>query len=202
MARSLAVTGNFIFKLHVAALEELRPGIKLYPVMDGMYITTPDRNEMRTFLSDVFQRLAILFNGTTDNQHRFLLKAAVAYGPVIHGANVTPNAQSILSQNTHHKDSMLLGMPMIYAHISEPEAPPFGVCVHNSASSFLDQAERKWSQIWWPWFPLHTNAQAQSLRTNLPGYFDWCNKRAGVIGYELSRIAVHKAQADHYFVDA
>jgi len=123
-------------------------------------------------------------------------------GPVIHGSDVNPVAPSVLVQNLAHKNAMLLGIPMVHAHLSEPEAPPFGVAIHSSANAFLDHNERKWSSSWWPWFSLHNNAHAQSLKGNLPNYFDWCASRAGVIGYEISRITVHKVQAAQYFVDA
>lgn len=204
MLRSLPVTANFVFKLHVAALEEADPAVRLYPVMDGLYVVTSDRTKMRAFLKAVFLRLADCFCSTTENEHRFLVKCAVAKGPVIHGSDIGIAASPVFgqsSQNEQYKDSILLGMPMVLAVQSEPQAPPFGVYVHSSASDLLTSTERKHSHIWWHWFSAGNN-QAQLLRAALPDYFTWCERRAGAIEYDGSRIRAHRDQVTQYLVDA
>ncbi|MDA3936940.1 MAG: hypothetical protein PF636_08845 [Actinomycetota bacterium] len=205
MLRSLPVSANFVFKLHVTALEERTAGIHLYPVMDGVYVVTPDRDEMRTFLSAVYTRLAICLTTTAQHEHRFLPKCAVAHGPVIHGSDVNPAASAVFQRTTdneRYKDSVLLGMPMVYAAQCEPLAPPFGVYVHASAPDFLEPQERKQSHVWWHWFEPGQSQEAQDLRNALPLYFDWCDARAGAIDYDPARIRVHRAQSEQYLVDA
>jgi len=202
MLRSLPVTANFVFKLHVAVLEAPGQHVTLYPVMDGVFIVTPNREEMRSFLSEVFSRLADLFTNTTQNEHRFLVKCAVAFGGVIHGQNVPANVSNIFQQHQAYKDSILLGMPIVYAVQGEPRAAPFGVFVHESARDFLEQTERKRSHVWWPWFDPGQNQSAQALRGALPDYFDWCEERAGAIDYDYNRIRAHRHYADQYLVDA
>ena len=205
MLRSLPITSNFIFKLHVATLEEKPADVRLYPVMDGVYIAASEKEELRSFLRSVFVRLAVLFTSTTENRHRFLAKCAVAYGPIIHGADIDAHASPIFAENTAnttYKDSILLGMPMVFALQTESLAPPFGVAIHDSARDFFEPSERKWSHVWWPWFPFSTCQEAKSLRSALKEYFDWCEKRAGAIDYEPTRIMAHRAQAEQYFVDA
>lgn len=201
MMRSLHASANFIFKLHVAALEQNKPSMRLYPVMDGVYVTTPDRDEMRSFLSEVFHRLAVCFNNETENKYRFLAKACVAFGPVIHGHGVSEHASSILKDNLGYKDSILLGMPVVLANQGEKLAPPFGINLHYSALNMASRDETKWSHTWWPWFVFGSDPVAQALKPNLDSYFDWCKNRAGVIGYDPARIKHHKAQAEQYLVD-
>jgi hypothetical protein len=101
-----------------------------------------------------------------------------------------------------YKDSILLGMPMVFASQTEPLAPPFGVYVHASADKFLSAPERKLSHVWWPWFQPAACPEAQALRSELRSYFDWCEAHAGAIDYDPARIRVHRDQAAQYLVDA
>jgi len=204
MLRSLPVTANFVFKLHVAALEARGNSlIRLYPVMDGVYVVAQSRDEMRAFLAAVFMRLAGMFVRETVNEHRCLLKCAVAYGPVIHGTDIGADSSSIFQQETIYKNTVLLGMPMVYAVESEHLAPPLGIYVHTSAGDLISPKERKRSHVWWPWFPIDQSAsgEVKSLRDALEAYFKWCEERSGVIDYAAARIAAHRAQARQYFVD-
>lgn len=202
MLRSLSVTANFIFKLHVVALEEQQGTIKLYPVMDGIYVVSPKKGELQSFLSAVYSRLARLFVGTLNPEHQFLVRGAVGWGPVIHGSDIRASASPVIKAFPAYRDSILMGMPMIFALQGEPLAPPFGLFIHESAGQFLDERERKRSHRWWHWFPAKTDATAQALRGALPAYFDWCEARAGAIDYEVGRIHAHRTQADQYLVDA
>lgn len=202
MLRSLPITANFVFKLHIVALEQKKIAIKLYPVMDGVYIVGTDQNEMRMYLAAVHERLAGCFSTEKNNEHRFLVKCSIAYGPVIHGEGLDKGASNVLAGNRPYTNSILLGMPMVFAVRSEPGAPPFGVFVHPTAEDFMTAKEKKWSHTWWPWFELGKNRTAQGLKTSLPDYFKWCEERAGVIDYPRDRIKVHKAQAEEYLVDA
>jgi len=85
MSRSLPITANFVFKLHAAVLDAPQTDIHLYPVMDGVYVVAERQGPLRDFLKAVFSRVADSFVSTSDNHHRFIIKAAIAFGPVIHG---------------------------------------------------------------------------------------------------------------------
>ncbi|TNJ38397.1 hypothetical protein FGF66_09045 [Chlorobaculum thiosulfatiphilum] len=202
MMRSLHTAANFIFKLHVAALEQKKPKMRLYPIMDGVYVTTPDKEEMRSFLSEVFHRLATCFNEENENKHRFLAKASVAFGLVIHGHNVNSFASGVLKENEEYKNSILLGMPVVLANQGEKFAPPFGIILHYSALDMATRDEKKWSHTWWPWFEFGNDAIAQKLKKEIESYFRWCEERAGVINYDPARIKHHRAQLIQYLVDA
>lgn len=202
MLTSLPVTANFIFKLHVSALEAPRENLSLYPVMDGVFVVAQDRFELRRFLTMVIARLADLFVGTPDNEHRFLVKCSIAFGGVIHGRDIPVATSYSFKDNGEYKDSILLGMPMVNAVQGEPRAAAFGVFVHDSAGEFLSPPERKRSHVWWPWFLPDQRDCAKALRIALPEYFAWCEDRAGALDYDPSRIRLHRQQAAQYLVDA
>lgn len=200
MLRSLPVTANFVFKLHVAALEAREPDMVLYPVMDGVYAVA-SKDKMRPFLMNLFKRLALSFSQTLEHEHQFLIKGAIAFGPVIHGSSVK-GASRALDDNSIYRDSILLGMPMVLAHLNEPSAPPFGIAVHDSARSFMNSSELKRSHCWWHWFEKGRSPEAMNLKEGLSNYFSWCESRAGALDYDVSRIKIHRMQASQYLVDA
>lgn len=168
--------------------------------MDGVYAVSESQSAILRFLTAVFQRLAELFVTTPDNHHRFLVKAALAYGPVLCGQDVPAQANTTLSQNLNYRDSLLLGMPVVQAYLGERSAPPFGVFVHESARAFAPVDQRPLFCLWWNWFQ-QSQPLAVQLRTELLGYFEWCQARALAIAYDVERIKVHKEQASQYLVD-
>lgn len=202
MMRSLNVTANFVFKLHTMVLEQPATGVTLYPVMDGVYLTSPERTRMRAFLEGVLRRAAQLFVSTPVNEHRFLVKSAVAWGPVIHGRDVPTKATPVFGKHAPYRNALLLGMPMVNAHLCEHQAPPFGVYVHGSASEWLESWERAKSAVWWPWFAAGTDPDAKSLKPALVNYFEWALARAGAIAYDASRMTEHKSRALQYLADS
>jgi hypothetical protein len=139
MSRSLNITANFVFKLHTAALQAPNTaGLRLYPVMDGLYIASSNQAAILDFLRSVFSAIAETFINETENMHRFIVRGALAFGPVIHGANVKSSAAKVFGTPAggNYKDAILLGMPMVQSHLAEKDAPPFGIFVHESARAF------------------------------------------------------------------
>jgi hypothetical protein len=157
---------------------------------------------MVVFLENVFSHLADLFVSTPDIHHRFLVKGALAFGPVIHGSSLPAAASNTLDQNVPYRGAILLGIPMIQAHLGERNAPAFGLFVHESARAFAPPNQTPFKMVWWTWFrPNHWQALARELRQELDQYFAWCLARAQTIGYEAERIEVHRRLAQQYFVD-
>jgi hypothetical protein len=150
MSKSISITANFIFKLHIAALRAKLQGITLYPVMDGFYASSASRNQMMDFLRGVYRSVAEEFNSTTEQFHRFAIRGGLAFGPVIHGSGVGQCALEIAA-NPAYSNSVLLGLPMVQAHLSEHDAPPFGVFVHESARTFAPNGTEPLHWIWWVW---------------------------------------------------
>ncbi len=73
MARSIMITANFVFKLHLAALEAPREGVSLYPVMDGLYASADRPETLERFLRNVFSGVALLFAFEEIGYYRFIL---------------------------------------------------------------------------------------------------------------------------------
>ena len=109
MSRSLSMSATFICKLHVTAIEAaVGKNIRLYPVMDGLYVVANTRALISGFLETVFSRLADVFINESAQHHRFIVKAAIAYGPIIHGSDIGSNASWSLDEHAEYKRSILL----------------------------------------------------------------------------------------------
>ena len=205
MSRSLRKSANFIFKIHITALESQTPTIQLYPVMDGLYVVSDHQGDMLDFLERMFSRLADLFVSTPDMQHRFIVKGSLAYGPVVHGSSLLPAASATLVNNQNYRNALLLGMPMIQAYLGEKKAPPFGVFVNESARAFCPAgapAVHPLTVSWWTWFrPGQWIALAQELRTEMNLYCDWCSQRSHAIDYPVEKIKEHRGLIMEYLAD-
>ncbi len=201
MARSLDIASNFVFKLHSAALLAALPALRLYPVMDGLYVTSAQRSDMEAFLVSVYSAVADEFIQTSVPLHRFMIRGALAYGPVIHGSSVPSQASHPFGNaaGTAHKDAVLIGLPMVQAHVSEPSAPPFGVFVHESARTFAPAGTSPFHHVWWQWSQPHTNATWQAMPAALAQHFQWCKARPHLLLYDAGRTEAHDALAREYF---
>lgn len=206
MGRSLDMAANFIFKLHVAALQTPAAQVKLYPVMDGLYAATPNQQLLLAFLRSLLEECGQLFINTPVGQplHRFIVRGALAYGPIIHGASV-PNtavqapgvAQNVFATNPSYKAAIMLGLPMVQAHECERQAPPFGIYVHESARSFAPPGQTPLHHVWWKWGG-PGNPTWAALPAALTTHYAWCRQNARAIQYEADRIAVHEEMASQY----
>lgn len=212
MGRSTDVAANFVFKLHIAVLQSAdalqphqREGLSLYPVMDGVYFVTNDQQALQAFLKRTFGSLAREFVETAEMRHRFLVRGALSCGPVVHGLQLPEEASGTLAAHPDYRDSILLGLPMIQAYLTERSAPPFAVYVHESARAFAPEGRRPLKPTWWRWFKTPEDETwpelARDLRTELRRYFEWCGKRAAEIGYDTESIKKHSTLAEQYFAD-
>jgi len=95
MRKSLHAVVNFICKLHIAAIEakasdEKYGELKLYPMLDGIHITSRKQDILTTYLKEIFSLVSSEFIKEEEPQHRFIIKAAIAYGPILHGDDLPP----------------------------------------------------------------------------------------------------------------
>lgn len=199
MSRSLSITANFIFKLHTAALQAPHANVRLYPVMDGLYAASPSQTDILEFLRSVLAQVAAEFNAETTMQHRFVVRGGLAFGPVVHGSSVAPTASPIVGVNSQYKDAILLGMPMVQAHLSEALAPPFGIQIHESARVFAPAGTNPLHHVWWTWSNAAHGHVWSTLKTELFSYFEWCKERALRIHYPVDRIEAHHEMVRQYF---
>lgn len=201
MSRSLKITANFVFKLHMAALQASNTGVSLYPVMDGLYLSSSNQQTMLDFLRSVFSNIAEVFVDETENLHRFIIRGALAFGPVIHGAAVPASISNAFGSTVggQYKNAILLGMPMVQSHLGEKNAPPFGLFVHESARAFAPPTTMPLHHVWWRWVQPSTGALWNAVPLALNDYFEWCRNRADSILYDRQRIDAHAELARQYF---
>lgn len=199
MSRSVRATANFVFKLHAAALQAPRVGVRLYPVMDGLYAATPTQDGILKFLEGVFSSLATEFIAEKHALHRFLLRGGLAYGPVIHGAGIGAEASDTLAANVQYRDAILLGMPMVQAHQIESLAPPFGIAVHESARAFSPEGTEPLHVAWLRWSNSPKNAPWATAEKAILAHLDYFEKRSGPLSYPKDRIAAHRQMVQEYF---
>jgi len=185
------------FKFHIAALEAKSDGITLYPVMDGVYVTSKDKITMEKFLRAMYKNLAKVFIKQEKEHFLFVLRGAVAFGEIYHGRDIGKDASNTLNLHQEHKSQILLGEPMINAHLGERNAPPFGIYIHETAKGDDSSVG---SDGWWRWFQGDHELDAAIIGKKLSSYFDWCYSNREEIHYNLDRILVHKGLAELYFV--
>ena len=201
MSRSLAISANFIFKLHTAALEAPNAdAIIVYPIMDGFYASSPNQRNILDFLRNVFRSVADEVSNQAAIRHRFIIRGGLAFGPVIHGRSVPEQASRTMHNNDVYRNSLLLGLPMVQANASERLAPPFGIFVHESARSFAPPNEGPLRVVWWEWGDRNNQVWCQ-MDAKLTEYYDWCAARAGAIEYDQDRIESHRLMMKQYFVE-
>jgi hypothetical protein len=199
MSRSLSISANFIFKLHIAASSTPRDGLQLYPVMDGFYATSPSKEAMLNFLRAVLSKVGQEFLDTAEPLHRFIVRGALAYGPVIHGSQVPNDVDARLEGNDQYKSSIFLGMPIVQSYLGERNAPPFGVFVHESARAFSPNRTQPFHHVWWKWVTPDVGGVWNNLLERLNLHYEWCSERPNRLLYDADRVEAHKKLANEYF---
>jgi hypothetical protein len=204
MLRSLPIAANFIFKLQCAVLEaadEINSAdrVCLYPVMDGVYITSTRRIALQNLLNQALCRIAITFLNEEIPFHQFLVRGAVAFGPIYHGRDLDPRSSYAMNRHDDVRNSMLMGLPMAQAYRDESAAPPFGIAVHSSARAFAPDGDEPFRFIWLDWFR-HSQPciDPSQLLTHLEKYFDWQAAHSTVTGYSPERIEHHRKLCREY----
>ena len=173
--------------------------LRLYPVMDGLYASSANQTRMLSFLRNVLQTLADEFNNEADPLHRFIVRGGLAFGPTYHGHQVGNPASPVLAAHTDYRDQILLGLPMVQAHISERQAPPFGLFVHESARSFAPDGFHPLHYSWFRWSNPANRAIWDTLSQRLSEHLQWCADHSLQIGYPPDRVNVHREMVRQFF---
>ncbi|ABO89679.1 TPA: hypothetical protein P2N00_001605 [Aeromonas salmonicida] len=199
MSRSLSISANFVFKLHIAALSAPRENVQIYPVMDGFYACSPCQNAMLAFLRNVLTTMGSIFLETPQPLHRFIARGALAFGPVIHGSQVPDGVDPGLVGHEQYKSAILLGMPIVQANKAEGFAPPFGIYIHESARAFAPDGQQPFHHVWWKWVNPDVSHVWNNLLERLSSHYEWCSGRPNRLLYDATRISAHKQLATEYF---
>jgi hypothetical protein len=200
MMCSVKGTANFIFKLHSIIIENLNNDIIAYPCMDGAYISVKTKKTLFQFLNRVFERSANEFIIEDSNYHKFIIRASVAYGPIIHGRDITKNVTNKFDGKDQYKQAILLGSPMIQAYSSENNAPPFGIYIHESARVFAPKEDTPFTYTWYYWLKYASDAKVKNdFKEKLFSYFEWAKKNSIKIDYPIERIEHHIKMVEQFF---
>lgn len=203
MQRSIRTAANFIFKFqntvatHCASVS----GMKVYPVMDGVYITSQHSKDILSVATKIMMDLATLFANETNKAYRFLVRGAISYGDVYHGKNVpkdafVPNGQPTDDVNIK-KESVLLGTPVIQAYQRESGAPPFGIALHSSCK--LDPKKNpKLNCEWFAWCTGDCSTIIPELETAVGEYFSHYREQTTFSGYTEEKIKAHELAFKQY----
>ena len=202
---------NFIFKLHAAVISTLHErqyeNVFCYPLMDGIYITSTTKDYMSNILTKIYRELSKLLISEKDNRHIFLIRSAIAYGPVIHGHDIPLSASKVFGMEIGYKEKILLGSTMIDAYNGESQAAPMGIYIDESAikSSSDTQKDQGAFDRNWKWWKsndlkLDDNIEEQ-MKVKLESYYKWLdtpdNKYAE--GYDKEKRDLHVQKVREYF---
>lgn len=219
LTRSLARTATTVFKIHEAFDIALRDTDgRCYPVIDGVYITTPKRDNMLRILRLALSELAKEFILKRGTRHMFMIRAGLAYGATIHGSDVPPEAfYEVLSDASSRsfeehrasgideiRKSLLLSAGMVHAFLAEKNAPPFGIFVHESAQSvpqLIDNKDKGFISNLYQWWREDEEAKqiAVALSEQIRFYLNKSKIHSVNEGYPVESMERHMALVEEYF---
>lgn len=187
MSESFEKAANFILRLHSAVVDAIASNerIKYYPMMDGIYLASPEWNSLKKALKDIYSSLASVLIHETKNVHRFLIRGAVAYGDIFHGCNIDENMCQNVANQADYKKTLMFGMPMIQAYKSEHYAPPFGLYIHESARKVKQLQGRFF--VW-----TDRNIDIGILMEKIESYLNWCNNYHNYLEMDPVKIELYK----------
>jgi hypothetical protein len=202
----------FTGKLHGAILRA-RKQVKFvgaaYPLVDGCYITSPDRSSIQSLLKATFKLFALSFLFEPVPEHRFMPRASLSFGQVIEAGNIIECAPEFQEKaNSSYVDGILFGTPLALAYQSEKFAAPFGVWVEQNARHFCPPAGKTIRTTFWEWWSYpsglpevdsHCEEIEKLLAVKLSEHFAWCARHSHKILYSRERIEVHREIASQYF---
>ena len=204
--RSMNRAAGFVLGLHRAfavARTEV-PSIRCYPVMDGLYITTGCRDDLRLAIRVAFVQFARDFIGGHGTQNMFMMRGGLAYGPVLHGEDIPDEAFDDVEPIRNTKKSILLSPAMVLAYHAESKAPPFGIYVDDSAKTFpqlMVPEDTGFISNLYQWWreDEDTASVARSLYEQIVFYLDKSRVHSVGMGYGIDRIEAHGQLAKEYF---
>jgi hypothetical protein len=206
MLRSLKTASNFLMKLHVAALtaHTTNTTLELYPMIDGIYVCSPNQSHILNFVKIVHSALAVTFILETDPFHRFQIRSGLAYGPIVKGEG-TLRCSDQLNNNPDHARRILLGPPLTQAYQVEKQSAPFGVALHESVRTFAPPRGVLMFGTYWKWWKYHPqpddDALSQELSNSLQDHYAWCLEHTVALSYNKEDIERHKSLAKEYFLE-
>lgn len=198
MSESIQRATNFLLKFHSYVIDATSENttIKTYPIMDGIFITASEAKTMYATINNIFSKIAELFIDSDSNDHRFVIRGSIAYGEIFHGKDIEDTVCPQIAKNETYKNSLMLGLPMIQAFISEKSAPPFGIFIHESARKYLKFQGKYYS---WNSSTKNNKMNHLNLKEKILSYFKWCKEHAEYLEMNTDKIESYNQLVNEYF---
>jgi hypothetical protein len=208
--KSAIAIGHFNSAILTAAENLGFPG-EIYPLVDGVYITTDNRSDLQRLLKYIMKLNAINFllcNSKNTDDHR-IVRGAIAFGQVIEGKDLKGSSR-IFDNWPEYTKNILLGAPLALANAAERMAAPFGIWVDESARQFSPNLDGAATLRWtnWNWWDYPSKNEdidqdcgdiEKMLAEKIKKYFDWCQDNYIMMMYEPDRLSDHRERARQYF---
>lgn len=198
MSESFEKSANFILRFHTVVLKAgTTKKIRVYPVMDGVYVVVEQLENMIAFINRVMTGLAEVFL-SEQNNHRFIVKGALAKGTLQHGSQISSEVSPVMASRVGYKQHLLFGMPMIQAFNAEKNAPPFGIYIHESARTVKGLQGRYF--FWRRDEAISENADLLTqLKEALLEFLKWEGERHYYFELDPSKFAEYEQRVREYF---
>lgn len=216
MSISIHKAANAIARIQLAVhFAQKDHGIKLQTVAinDGIFFVSESKTEIINVLRSSVIYLVGNFIARPNHPDRFLVRGAVAYGPVCFGSSLTAQLTPAQIRNGAGDafSQIIIGSPIIQAYRAESLAPAYGVAIHESARSFSPETERPFRSTLWRWwqtdddggFSRNTPQPVAPLRDTflkeLYGYLDYLE---GTIPFHLiseGKVVQWKKEVERYY---
>ncbi len=90
MAGSIRRAAEIIGLIHIAGIRAANKyEIGVYPVIDGVYLVGKEKEKFRSATNLVMRTLAVTFLAQEKSDRRFLVRGGIAYGRILHGAEIS-----------------------------------------------------------------------------------------------------------------
>ena len=208
MVWSDAISANGIFKLYNAAVRACKKaghpsGFRLYPVMDGAFLTAERWQELADVVRETMRLYAGTFLITNSNALRFMIRGGMSYGPIYHGSGLKHEADTYLAAQPDIRNAIVIGTPVLSAYTTERGAPPFGIGVDRCLARRFETGEDEDSSVdtqkgLYHWH-LATGKLAGELVTAIREYYTWYRKFGSASAYPPKERAEHLRSATSYF---
>lgn len=121
MSESFQKAANYILKFHSSVIDIVKDeeGVSYYPLMDGIFITTPNNATIRKIIDKIFSAIGIIFLNEKKHGHRFIIKGSISFGDIAHGKSIDEKICEKLANENDYKRSIMCGLPMIQAFTAE-----------------------------------------------------------------------------------
>ncbi len=217
MSVSIAKSANFLARLHMAAkiaVDDSPDPVVTCPINDGIFLISRSKRAIMSVVRQVVFVLSGYFVSTPRPQDKFLLRGAIAYGPVYSGDDLNRGLSKTKAEKYGPAfKSVQFGPAIIQAFRHEAEAPPYGIAIHESARSFSPVGELPFRETHWLWwlpvdevdFPsgaVSLRDMARCVRGDLDGHFEWMKEKAIFQSVDLESVGRWANSSRQYFSSA